>query len=207
MNEQANQNATHGSLPKRNSVNVPVAASVNLNTPQDNTSGRIPGDDPAALHVIPDAATCKATVNDEAAASDHKDTTRSGPMRRLSQQFSRDSQKSGNTSQSVFYFFNTYNLQDSLILMCSVIVYCTCHLHYSHLHVHVNCTMYVNYTCNEFKISVGVDDMYFGLYCSLTINNNALIVIIMIIIIITIITTTTTTTVIIVVIVIERTVH
>jgi len=67
--------------------------------------------------------------------------------------------------------------------------------------------MYVNYTCNEFKISVGVDDMYFGLYCSLTINNNALIVIIMIIIIITIITTTTTTTVIIVVIVIERTVH
>jgi len=98
MNEQANQNATHGSLPKRNSVNVPVAASVNLNTPQDNTSGRIPGDDPAALHGVPDAATCKATVNDEAAASDHKDTTSSGPMRRLSRQFSRDSQKSGESA-------------------------------------------------------------------------------------------------------------
>jgi len=130
VNEQANQNATHGALPKRNSLNEPVAAaSVNLNAAKDITSGRMPGDFPGSA---PGAATCKVTVDGEALPSNHKDTTSDGPIRRLSRQFSGDSQRSGNRSQSVFYSLNMNNLQYILVLPFSltiiIIVYCTCHL-------------------------------------------------------------------------------
>ena len=101
VNEQANQNATHGSLPKRNTLNEPVlAAPVNLNAAKDNTRGRMPVDDPG---IAPDAVTCKATVHGEALPSE-EDTTSGGPLRKFSRQFSRDSQRSGNTSQSVLFF-------------------------------------------------------------------------------------------------------
>jgi len=105
MNEQANQNATHGSLPKRNILNEPVAAaSVNLNTAKDNTTGRIPGDDPGT---VPDG---------EALPSNRKNITPGGLLRKVSRQLSRDSQRSGNIflSQSVLYnFLNMYSLQYS----------------------------------------------------------------------------------------------
>ena len=106
VNEQASQNATCVSLP-RSSLNEPaaVATSLNLNAAEDNTTGGMPGGDPAAPYVVPDAApltgTCKVTVNDKDVANDLKDTSSGGSRCKLSRQFSKDSQRSGNTRRSL----------------------------------------------------------------------------------------------------------
>ena len=97
-NEQANQNATH-----RNNASEPDFASVNLVATEDNTGDKKSG----ALPVINEVARPaeeEPAVKDEAAASDLKDNTSGGPKRRLSRQFSRDSQRSGNTCRNLLFF-------------------------------------------------------------------------------------------------------
>ena len=97
-NEQANQNATHSSLPDRNNSREPDAASDNLVAAKDNNSYRKSGGDPTDSPVVTEEAAPRAgeeLVKDEATASDLKDKTSGGPIRKLSRQFSKDSQRSG----------------------------------------------------------------------------------------------------------------
>lgn len=99
-NEQANQNATHSSSPDRNNVSESDAVFANLVAAKDKTSYRKSGGNPRELPVITEAgppAVKEPAVKDGAAASDLKDNTSGGPMRKLSRQFSKDSQRSGNT--------------------------------------------------------------------------------------------------------------
>ena len=99
-NEQENQNATHG-----NNASEPDFASVNLvaTCTEDNTSDIKSGALPVIIEAAPPAVK-ELAVKDEAAAADLKDNTSGGPKRRLSRQFSRDSQRSGNTCRNLLFF-------------------------------------------------------------------------------------------------------
>ena len=96
-NGQASQDATHSSLHDRNNLSEPDAASVNRVAAKDNTSYRKSGGEPTALPVVneltPPAG--EEPVKDEATTSKLKDNTNGGPIRKLSRQFSKDSQRSG----------------------------------------------------------------------------------------------------------------
>ena len=80
-------------MPSRNNLSEPDSGFVNLGAAKDNTSDRKARGDPTALPVITEDASPafkEPAVEDEAATS-------GGPLGKLSGQFSKDSQRNGNT--------------------------------------------------------------------------------------------------------------